>query len=274
MKRVICILATVCLLVSLFVLSAGAVNDPTAPHVEDRINLFSDATQTELNDRCNELSEAYDTCCLILTTGSLSDTEDLDLSDASDFVFESTIMAYADEYLESIIGVGDENNGIVLVIYINENNAYDRGYWISTQGKEVDNFMDPMEDIMSSVKDKLSDGNYEGAASAFLDCTANVFRFGKLPPSVGVVLICTAIGFVIALIVVLAMKSKMKNVQIASAADGYLREDTVDIRNCNVVFVRKEVTRTRRESSSSSGGGGGSHSSSSGTSHGGGGGRF
>ena len=278
MKRILCGIAVCLLLLSVFALTAGAANDPPATYVEDGAGLFFASEKSDLEARCRDLSSRYDTCCLILTTGSLGN-EYTDLSDVSDYEFESIIMAYADDYLESVIGAGDENNGIALVIYVNENNASDRGYWISTQGKEVYGFMSSVEQIKSRVKAKLSGEDYGAAASTFLDCVEYVERDGELPeppkelPSLGITVLCVVIGFVIALIIVLSMKSKMKNVRAASTADNYLVNNSVNIRNRNVIFIRKDVTRTRRESSSS-GGGGGSHSSSSGTSHGGGGGRF
>ena len=278
MKRFFSLTLALLLTLCLFTTAVSALEDGAA-HVDDRIDLFFSGTEASLESRCQALSAQYDTTCLILTTGSLGD-EYCDLSDVSDYTFESIIMDYADLYLENVIGVGDEHDGIVLVIYVNENNPYDRGYWISTQGKEVSAFMDSIEGIKSRVKSELSDEDYGDAASVFLDCVEYVERDGKLPappiepPSLTAIVVCLAIGFVIALIIVLSMKSKMKNVRSATAADNYLREDTVNIRDCSVVFVRKSVTRTARQSSSSSGGGGGSHSSSSGTSHGGGGGRF
>ncbi|MBP5618472.1 MAG: TPM domain-containing protein [Clostridia bacterium] len=277
MKRFVSLTLALLLTLCLFATAASALEGDT-PYVDDRRDLFYSGTEATLSSRCKALSEQYETTCLILTTGSLSE-EYPDLSDVSDYTFESIIMDYADLYLESVIGVGDENDGIVLVIYVNENNPSDRGYWISTQGKEVSAFMSSIEGIKSRVKSELSHEDFEDAASVYLDCVEYVARDGALPappiepPSLTAIVVCLAIGFVIALIIVFSMKSKMKNVHAATAADSYLQEDTVNIRNCNVVFIRKSVTRTARQSSSSSGGGG-SHHSSSGTSHGGGGGRF
>lgn len=276
MKRILCGIAVCLLLLSVFALTAGAANDPPATYVEDGAGLFFASEKSDLDARCRKLSSEYDTRCLILTTGSLGN-EYTDLSDVSDYEFESIIMAYADDYLESVIGAGDENNGIALVIYVNENNASDRGYWISTQGKEVYGFKSSVEQIKSRVKAKLSGEDYGAAASTFLDCVEYVERDGELPepprelPSPVVTVVCVGIGTVLSLIIVLSMKSKMKNVRTATTADNYLVNNSVNIRNRNVIFIRKDVTRTRRESNSS---GGGSHTSSSGTSHGGGGGRF
>ena len=274
MKRIVSLTLALLFTLCIFTVTASALEDG-ASYVDDRIDLFSSGTESQLESRCKELSGQYNTTCLILTTGSLGDEYD-DLSNVSDYTFESIIMDYADLYLESVIGVGDQNDGIVLVIYVNENNPSDRGYWISTQGKEVSGFMDSMGQVMERVKIELSDEDYAGAASVFLDSVGYVEQDGKLPytPSLTIIVVCLAVGFIISLSIVFSMKGKMKNVHTASAADSYLKEDSVNIRDCSVVFVRKVVSRTARQSSSSSGGGGGSHSSSSGTSHGGGGGRF
>lgn len=292
MKRVLSAVTVCFLLLSLFAVTVGALEDG-ASYVDDRIGLFSSDAASQLEARCQSLSEQFDTSCLILTTGSLGE-EYGDLYEVSADEFEEIIMDYADEYLESVVGVGDENDGIVLVIYINEYNSRDRGYWISTQGDEYNLFDDSSVSVMlSSVKSYLSGGDYEGAAEDFLNNVEAVETgeglFGTSDedaydydydydafedfPWPTLLVISVIIGFVISLIIVLSMRAKMKNVRIATAADNYLREDTVNIRNCNVVFVRKTVTRTARQSSSSSSGGGG-HTSSSGTHHGGGGGRF
>ena len=278
MKRIVSLTLALLLALCVWTGTAAALYKG-ASYVEDRIDLFDTATEASLTARCKELSAQYNTNCLILTTGSLDVEGYDDLSDFSDYEFENVIMAYADEYLESVIGVGDEYNGIVLVLYVNENNAYDRGYWISTQGTELERFRYDMSEIMGTVKSKLSDRDWSGAATSFLDCVGYIEQDGSLPtppkgplPLVGTA-VCLIVGFLIALIVVLVQKGKLKNIRTASSADTYLKEDSVNIRSCNAVFVRSSVTRTKRESSSSSSGGG-SHTSSSGTHHGGGGGRF
>ena len=265
MKRIVSILAACLLLASIFAVTAGAVNDPSLPRVVDDLNLFSAETEKELREQIAELSDSYDIDIVILTTGSLEAYGDPDLG----YSLEYRATCYADDYYDfGGYGSGADNDGLIFMIYIDENDPTERTFSVITTGSEESRFEDSMEGVLDAIGDDLSEQDYEGAAFTFL----REVKAGHTM-SLAAVVVCVIVGFVISLVIVLSMKAKMKNVHIATAADNYLREDTVDIRSCNVVFIRKSVTRTARQSSSS-GGSSGHHTGSSGTSHGGGSRRF
>ncbi|MBS7176877.1 MAG: TPM domain-containing protein, partial [Clostridiales bacterium] len=81
-----------------------------------------------------------------------------------------------------------------------------------------------------------------------------------------------AAGFVIALIIVGSMKSKLKMVRFQAGANSYLRQGSMNVTESRDLFLYRHVSRTAKPKSSSSGSS--THSSSSGRSHGGGGGKY
>lgn len=81
------------------------------------------------------------------------------------------------------------------------------------------------------------------------------------------------IGFLIAIIAVSVMKSKLKSVRRQPAASSYIRPDSFQVTQSQDIFLYRNVTRTARPKDTGSSSGGG-HISSSGRSHGGSSGKF
>ena len=87
------------------------------------------------------------------------------------------------------------------------------------------------------------------------------------------VLMALGIGFLIAIIAVSVMKSKLKSVRRQPAASSYIRPDSFQVTQSQDIFLYRNVTRTARPKDTGSSSGGG-HISSSGRSHGGSSGKF
>lgn len=93
------------------------------------------------------------------------------------------------------------------------------------------------------------------------------------------ILIALVIGFIIALVIVLSMKGKLKSVRAKSSATDYVIPGSMNVTHSNEIFLYRHVTKTPRQQNKSGGGrpgggGGGVRVGSSGTSHGGRGGSF
>lgn len=209
--------------------------------VVDEADLLSSKEESLLEDELCQVSQKHDIDIVVLTVDSLDG---------------KSSMAYADDYYD-YNGYGDD--GVLLLVCM-----HSRQWWISTSGKCISKLdADAFEDALIT---KLQTGAYYDAFSGFAEkCDA------QMSVSVGAVLVCVLIGAVIALIVVLVMKSKMKTVRSQSGADNYVADGSLKLTNQSDIFLYQTVTRRAKPQNSGSGG---SHIGSSGRSHGGGGGRF
>lgn len=60
------------------------------------------------------------------------------------------------------------------------------------------------------------------------------------------ILIALAIGFLVAFIVTMVMKSKLKSVRANNAAANYTREGSFDLVESREIFLYKQTTQTRK----------------------------
>ena len=81
------------------------------------------------------------------------------------------------------------------------------------------------------------------------------------------------IGLLLATGTVKRMKNKLKTVRFQSAADSYMKKESLNITEKRDLFLYRTVSRTAKPKNESSGGSS-THTSSSGSTHGGGGGKF
>lgn len=82
------------------------------------------------------------------------------------------------------------------------------------------------------------------------------------------------IGFIIALIAVGVMKSKLKTVRFKTTANSYLKKGSLNITDSSDLFLYRTVNRTAKPKDNEGSGGSSTHTSSSGATHGGGSGKF
>lgn len=248
------------------------VSQSTYPRLMDEAGLLSSDEAAEIKAKLDEISERQKFDVVIATVNSLSG---------------KTPREYADDlYDYSGFGFGENKDGVLFLISME-----DRDWYISTTGYGIAAITDAgREYIADKFTGYLSDGDY---AEAFRIYANEVDRFvtnaaetgkpydvGNLPHdplSLIWIPISLVVGLIIAAGVVGGMKSKLRSVNFAAAADSYVKSGSMNVRESRDMFLYSTVSRTAKpkdSDSSGSSGGSSTHSSSSGTTHGGGGGKF
>ena len=82
------------------------------------------------------------------------------------------------------------------------------------------------------------------------------------------------IGYVVAAVVTGSMKRQLKTVRFQSAANSYVKANSMNVSESRDLFLYTQITRHEKPKETSSSGGSTTHTSSSGGTHGGGGGKF
>lgn len=248
------------------------VSQSTYPRLMDEAGLLSSDEAAEIKAKLDEISERQKFDVVIATVNSLSG---------------KTPREYADDlYDYSGFGFGENKDGVLFLISME-----DRDWYITTTGYGIAAITDAgREYIADKFTGYLSDGDY---AEAFRIYANEVDRFvtnavetgkpydvGNLPHdplSLIWIPISLVVGILIASAVVGGMKSKLRSVSFASAADSYVKPGSMNVRESRDMFLYSTVSRTAKpkdSDSSGSSGGSSTHTSSSGTTHGGGGGKF
>lgn len=257
---------------AVFVFPACAAGD--LPRLVDMADLLSDEEEADLSGLLDEISRRQQVDVVVVTVDSMEG---------------ASAMVYADDFYDyNGYGYGDGRDGILLLISMDE-----RDWYISTCGFGITALTDAGREYISEIfVNDLSMGDYAAAFTSFAKLCDNFLTQAKtgepydvdfLPkepfePFLSLVT-AFAIAFVIALISTGIMKGQLKTVHSQTAADNYMKQDSMKLTRKNDLFLYKKVDRRRRETASSSGsssssGGSRTHTSSSGTTHGGGGGKF
>lgn len=243
------------------------------PHVVDQAGLFSKEEQAELARRADEISAAYGTDCLILTT-------------------DKTIRGGTlDDYIKDFIkynGYGEGENNDTFVFCIKKNERFASWYRLySTVSKEKrrcytqKNF----DNILEHVSFDMEIESFYSAATTVLDYAEKMYLKGWVLPKINYlmpVIIGLILGFIIAKARTSINKSALSNIRKATSADDYYVDGSfhLGISEDNFLMTnttrRKIVHETSSSYSSSSSGRSSYHSSyrsSTGRSHSSGGGR-
>lgn len=206
---------------------------------------------------------------------------DIVIVTSEDLEGRSTATEYADDiYDDCNFGYGENHDGVLLLISME-----DRDWAISTCGYGITVFNDAGIDyIGEQIKPFLSDGEYAEAFNTFAELCDDFISqarndkpysrttLPRAPLSLIWIPVSIAAGVIIALITVGIMKSKLKTVRFQTAANSYVKKDSLNITNSNDLFLYHTVTRTEKPKDNDSGSS--THTSSSGTTHGGGSGKF
>lgn len=262
-KKVFALLFAVILCVS-FVLPVTATSNNERV-VDDALLLSYDEFK-DLSMILDEISERQQFDVVVHTT---NDTDGLYIRD------------YADDFFDyNGYGYGSNYDGCVLVIDMSQ-----RDWWISTCGYGINALTDAGIDyIGDKIESDLSNGYYYDAFVAYAELcddyvtqarNGRAYDSGNLPKepynwAFGIFGSLVA-GFVIALIVVLVMKSKLKSVRRQPAAKDYVVAGSMNVTTSRDIFLYRNISRRAKPKESS---GSSTHTSSSGRSHGGGGGSF
>lgn len=250
-----------------------ALADDTDGFADEYYRLSDGASllsETENEDILNKLDEI-----------SVRQKMDIVIITSEDLEGRSTATEYADDIYDICnFGYGENRDGILLLISME-----DRDWAISTCGYGITVFNDAGIDyIGEQIKPFLSEGEYAEAFNTFAelcddfisqannDKPYSTSTLPRAPLSLIWIPISIAAGVIIALIVVGIMKSKLKTVRFQTAANSYVKKDSLDITNSSDLFLYNTVTRTEKPKDNDSGNS--THTSSSGTTHGGGSGKF
>lgn len=240
----------------------------------DDANLLTDAEESELLVKLDEISKRQEFDVVLVTVNSLNG---------------KTPEAFADDYFDyNNYGQGKNHDGILLLISMEDNDWY-----ISTSGYGIYAVTDAgLQYISQQFLNKLSAGEYATAFGIYADLTDefltqaktdkpyDVDNLPKEPLSSIWIFVSALMGLVVAWLVTAILKNQLKSVQAKSGAVDYMKKDSFKLTKSQDLFLYRNVIKQARPkpSSSSSGfgssGGSSTHTSSSGRSHGGGGGKF
>lgn len=262
MKKILSI-SLVFLLIAVLFIPVFAVDNP---YVVDNASLLSAEEQAELNEKLAEISARQKFDVVVVTVNS---TEG------------KTPEAYADDYFDyNGYGYGVNHDGCLLLISMEY-----RDWHISTTGYGITALTDyGISYIGDKVVSYMSDGEWAEAFNKYADlCDEFVtqaregepFDVNNVPEEKNTVLgVLVSIGgaLIIALIVIVAVKSKYKPVRFQRNAGQYLVDGSMNLTGAYDNFRTTAITKRQIQTSSS--GGSSTHTGSSGTSHGGGGGKF
>ncbi len=253
------------LLVLTFVLMGATVSyAENFPRLVDGAELLSKYEATEIESRLNEISERQKLDVVIVTTDELYGKSPRD---------------FADDYFDSGYGFGNNKDGVLLLI-----NMEERDWYLSTRGFAVTAFTDAGIDYMAEeFVPYMSDGDFYRGFEVFTRLcdefitqakNGEPYDRGNLPKEpLGFIWIVVAVGvgLVVALIVTASMKRRLKNVRSKTEASDYIRKGSFNITNSRDLFLYRNVSRVKIQTNS---GGSSTHRSSSGARHGGRGGKF
>lgn len=258
-------------------------SDSGLPKVVDNAGLLTGEEAAALADLANDLTDELEIDIIIVTTWSLDG---------------KNAMEYADDYYDQNgYGYGADRSGILLLLAMET-----REWYMSTCGEAIYIFTDyGLDRLGERMLPYLSEGLYydafcvwvnelpgyvdayrqgtpiDGYAapdSYYPDGGEEVVYYGtefELSP-VQSFLIALLIGAVVALVVILIMRSKMNTAKYQSNAVDYLKDGSYHLHHRSDVYLYSRVTKTPKPKNN--GGGSSVHRSSGGMSHGGRGGRF
>lgn len=258
--------------------------------IVDDAGLLSETEREDLESIARQLSERYSVDVVIVTINSLNG---------------KTSESYADDYYDDNgYGYGNDYSGILLLLSMEY-----RDWAISTCGEGIYALTDySVQDVFSQISGYLSQDLYYLAFSTYLDALKpylDAYRSGKpidgdigdyegpgiyIPGTqdnvhyfeptrdflwyIKRIGIAFAIGLVVALIVLLILRSQMNTAKPQRGAASYLLPGSYRVELQRDIFLYSQVRKVRKTENSSSGGGSSVHRSSSGRSHGGGHGKF
>ena len=254
LKKITALLTALILIMSCAVLTAYAgVTDN--PRVVDKADILTDSEEAALTAKLTDYSKKLD-CDLVFLTEPDFEHED--------YYYDGTIKGFADAFYEN--NGYDIDNGVIVMITL-DNGRGSRDIHFSHFGKTMKTFTDEeREQIIDDVYSDLKNGDYYTAldkiADELLEKVPVNLKWYMLPLAI-------IIGLLIAILIMLMLKKKLKTVEMQRGAASYVRPGSMHVTASRDTYLYSTVSKTPRQTSSSSGGG----SRSGGSSHSSGGGR-
>lgn len=283
MKKITSLILSLLMCACLLSFSVSAQSDS----VVDEAGVLTSQEEAELQDTINRISGGYAFDVVILIVNSTEGKSS-----------EEFIEDY--HYYDDGYSLDAEWSDVFFLVSLE-----DRDWYISTAGRGNELITDiELDYIEQEIIPLLSQGDYYDCFDEFVSTCEEIVEYntrgesfvaikgygdeyyvGHIPDFEGPnesfnffknALIALAVGFIIALIVVLNMKSKLKTVRAKSGAADYVVAGSMNLTHSHERFLYRHVTRTPRQQNNSNGrsGGGGVRVGSSGASHGGRGGKF
>ncbi len=248
-KRVCSLLFAVMLLMAIAVLPASAEPTSDGRLVVDNGSLLTDAQVNELTALAREQGDKQNCDIIIYTTTSLD--------------------GYSAQTYADYCHISNYNNNSVLLLICDNGEPGNRDYHISTHGDCINKLKDSeLEEIKDAILPYLKKGDYYGASKEFINKSVYYMsphlKWYMLPLAI-------LIGFVLAMIIMFALRSKLKTVAMQRGAANYIRSGSMNVTQSRDTYLYSTISKTKREKSSSSGS---STHSTGGSSFGGSGGKF
>lgn len=252
MKRIVCLILCVLLLIALSI-PVFAVNEstqvfesmspsspfPSSSFVTDYGDLLTEDEETRLEEEALKIYEKYGCIVIVVTTRTLG----------GKYLYE-----YAEDFFVDNFGAGDKLNGIMLLISME-----DRDYDIATRGKARDTFSDRrISEMEEKIVPELSVGRYyEAFKSFYRESEKTIADSLKGPNYLAITVAALVIGFLLSMIPLAIMKSKLKTVRKQSGAANYIRADSMNLTTSRDIFLYANTTSHHIDTSSRSGSSGG-----------------
>ncbi len=234
--------------------------DRQKPRLVDDADILTEYEEDKLLEKLDETSERLKCDVAVVTVESLDG---------------KTAQAFADDYYDyNGYGYGPGDDGVLLAVAM-----YERKWAISTYGLAHKAINDAAMSYMTdNFAEYLTDDEYYDAFNRYCsDCDSIITKYengevftehdakGSLPV-VKYILISLLVGVLLALIITLCLRSKLKTVRSKSGASDYTVPGSMQITNSSDMYLYRTVSKIKIEHKS---GGSSSHTSSSGRSHGG-----
>ncbi len=217
--------------------------------IYDEAELMSQTEAQALDALAQRLSDTYQLNIAIVTTDTLSG---------------KSPRGYAEDRYDQTYGVGTD--GILFLLSME-----DRDWYISTNGRGTELLTDDEVDAsFDDVKKYISGGEYFTGFEAWLD-NLSFYLDSQTAGDTGEaqgpnILISLGVGLVVAVVVILIMRTSMNTRRKQQSARQYLTPGSYHLNTCQDFYLYSRTTRTAKPKDNGSGSSGGSR--------GGGGGKF
>lgn len=233
------ILSTLIVLLFLFSTFPSVSAQSANARIDDRADLLTADQRSALFVKADEVADEYQTDICILTVHSIG---------------SKSSQQYADDYFDAYnLGYGDDRSGILLLISME-----DRDWAVTTNGQasRIISYSD-IGNIMDASLPNLSGGNYYEAFSTYLSEVEQELQLGVTGLSTPAkLLIALGSGLLIAGIVLLILRSKMKTAKAQHGAHSYINDSSYDLFRCHDIYLYSHTTKVRKQQNTGSSGGG------------------
>lgn len=260
-RRIVCIVLVALLLLGLCCTAfaeAPAATEPQLWNITDTVGLLTSDEDLTLEARAEEISAQYGVGIYLLI-----------LEDYSEYYDDPYETAY-ELYHQNTLGMGEDRDGVILLMSMS-----DRKYAAFFYGPKAEYAFDAYgQELMEEefLDDFRDDDWYDGFEDYLEVCAEYLERAeagdpvrrddssagGSSVSGIGTtILVCLGISAVIAMIVCLILRGKMKSVRKGTHADAYVT-GSLNLTASRDQYTHTTETRTKIEHESSDSGGGGS----------------